>query len=67
MAIEDDIIEILSSYSEQDAMYGADLYKYLKIDRGYSDDQIDDALEKMHQEGKLGIRGQELAKVYWLI
>lgn len=66
MPIVNDIIEIISSYSEEDAMPFGDLYRDLKIGRGYSDLQIDEALEKMFQEEKLGKRGPELAPVYWL-
>lgn len=66
MPIVDDIFKIISQYSEEDAVPYGDLYKDLKIGRGYSDTQINEALEKMFQEEKLGKRVSDLTPAYWL-
>lgn len=62
----DDVMSILNNYSYDNPINYADLYRILKVDYGYTDEQIDNIVEYIIKNNIVEIRGNLKAYVMWL-
>lgn len=66
MQVINDIYDILSMYSEEEPLNQSKLYTILKINYGYSDEVIDEAIDYMIENEFILKRGTNLAYVVWI-